>query len=115
MSRWLQTLLIALLGLIAGLFYGWRIAPVQYTNTTPDTLAPEYKNEYVLMVAETYQGTNDLALAARQLGLLGSAHPAQILAESLKNAAYSPQESERVQFLMDKIEDWQPALEESIP
>lgn len=115
MSRWLQTLLIALLGLAAGLFYGWRIAPVQYTNTTPNSLDPQYQNEYVLMVAESYQAQNDLDLAAHQLGLLGSAHPAEILAASLENADYSPKERGFVQFLMDEIDTWQPALGESTP
>jgi len=46
MSRWLQALLITLFGLAVGLFYGWRIAPVEYINTTPDTLDQSYKNEY---------------------------------------------------------------------
>ncbi len=115
MSRWLQTLLIALLGLAAGLFYGWRVAPVQYTNTTPDTLDQTYKNEYILMVAESYQATNDLALAARQLGLLGSAHPAEILAASLENADQTQQERELVQSLLDEMQAWQPALGESVP
>lgn len=115
MSRWLQALLIALLGLAAGLFYGWRIAPVEYVNTTPDTLHQDYKNEYTLMVAETFQNLGDLDLAARQLALLGSAHPAEIIQTSLDSATYSEHESEFIKALLDKMKAWQPSLGETIP
>lgn len=115
MSRWLQALLIGIFGLAAGLFYGWRIAPVEYVNTTPDTLAQNYKNEYTLMVAEAYQNHGDLDLSARQLALLGSEHPAQIVQNSLDDANYSENERELVTALLDKMEAWQPALGESAP
>lgn len=115
MSRWLQALLIALLGLAAGLFYGWRIAPVEYINTTPDTLHQDYKNEYTLMVAESFQNHGNLDLAARQLALLGSAHPAEIIQISLDSASYSEHESKLVKALLDEIKAWQPSLGETIP
>ncbi len=110
MSRWLQALLIAILGLGAGLFYGWRVAPVEYVDTTPDTLHPQYKSEYTLMVAETYQDTKDLDLAARQLALLGSAHPAEIIQEALDYNNFTEEEIEKLTTLLDEIEAWQPAL-----
>ncbi len=113
MSRWLQALLIAILGVIAGLFYGWRIAPVEYFDTTPDTLHQDYKNEYTLMVAEAYQGHGDLSLAARQLALLGSAHPAEFLQEALDHAAFTEEEIENLISLLDEIEAWQPDLGDS--
>ncbi|MBT3336593.1 MAG: hypothetical protein HN855_12185 [Anaerolineae bacterium] len=115
MSRWLQALLIAILGLVAGLFYGWRVAPVEYFDTTPDTLHSQYKSEYTLMVAETYQSTKDLELAARQLALLGSAHPAEIVQEALDYADFTPEENIKLAALLDKIEAWQPALGDSTP
>ena len=115
MSRWLQAVLIAILGLIAGLFYGWRIAPVEYINTTPDTLNQKYKNEYTLMVAEAYQSHGDLNLAARQLALLGSAHPAEIVQTSLDTADFNKQETEFITALLDQIEAWQSSLGESSP
>ena len=115
MSRWLQTLLIALLGLAGGLFYGWRIAPVEYVNTTPDTLRQDYKNEYILMVAEAFQSNNDPDLAARQLALLGSAHPAEIIQISLDTDIYSESDEKIVLFLLDEIKAWQPSLGESRP
>ena len=115
MSRWLQILLIAIFGLVAGLIYGWYVAPVEYVNTTPDTLHQSYKNEYTLMVAETYLAQRDPELAARQLALLGSAHPAEIIQTSLDSAEYSDEELERVNALLDEMEAWQPSLGESSP
>ena len=115
MSRWLQALLIGILGLAAGLFYGWRIAPVEYINTTPDTLAQNYKNEYTLMVAEAYQSHTDLDLSARQLALLDSAHPAEIIQTCLETNTYTDSEAILINALLDEIETWQPALGESTP
>ena len=115
MSRWLQALLIGILGLAAGLFYGWRIAPVEYVNTTPNTLHQDYKNEYVLMVAEAFLNHGELDLAARQLALLGSEHPAEIIQSSLDSAPYSEREMELVVILLDQIDAWQPSLGDLSP
>ena len=115
MSRWLQTLLIAILGLAAGLFYGWRIAPVEYIDTTPNTLHQNYKNEYILMIAETFQDHGDLDLAARQLALLGSEHPSEIIQTGLDANTYNESDLELVNALLDQIEAWQPSLGESTP
>ncbi len=115
MSRWLQALIIAIFGLAAGLFYGWRVAPVEYVNTTPDTLHQDYKNEYTLMVAEAFQRHGDLDLAARQLALLGSAHPAGIIQTSLDAANFSDKEIELLTALLDPIKAWQPSLGDTTP
>ena len=115
MSRWLQAFLIALIGLAAGLFYGWRVAPVEYINTTPDTLDQNYKNEYALMVAEAYQSHTDLDLSARQLALLGSAHPAEIIQTCLDAEIYNDEEQALVKAFLDEIETWQPSLGEATP
>lgn len=118
MPRWIQTLLIAVLGLVAGLIYGWNIAPVEYVDTTPDTLHAEYRSDYVLMVAEAYQSEGNLELAARRLALLGSAHPAEIAAKALAHIQENdPTETdvERLKKLIEDIKPWQPSLEEIAP
>ena len=51
MLRWFLFFLSIALGLAAGLYYGWVINPVEYVNTTPDTLRVDYQADYVLMVA----------------------------------------------------------------
>ena len=89
MPRWIQTLLLALLGLATGLIYGWNIAPVEYIDTTPDTLRTDYRADYALMVAEAYESEHNLDLAARQLALLDSDHPTEIAAQALEFAQTS--------------------------
>ena len=115
MPRWIQALLTLILGLIIGLIYGWKIAPVEYIDLAPNTLHAEYRTEYILMVAEAYQSENDLDLAARRLALLGSAAPAEIIAESLENGDYTQNESKIIKKLLGEIQTWQPTLTESKP
>lgn len=117
MPRWLQILLAALLGLIIGLFYGWRIAPVEYVDLAPNTLRADYRADYVLMVAEAYQQESDLDLAARRLASLGSAHPAEIIEENLsaKQSGYTQDEKDLINDLLGEIRAWQPSLVEETP
>ena len=115
MSRWIQTLLAAILGLAFGLFYGWRIAPVEYTDLAPNTLRADYRAEYTLMVAESYQNDKNLDLAARHLALLGSADPTEIIQEHLDTAEYTKEEIEILEELLSEIRAWQPSLAEPTP
>lgn len=115
MSRWIQALLALTLGLLLGLVYGWKIDPVEYVDLAPNALDPEYQAEYLLMVAEAYQGEKDLNLAAQRLALLGSAHPAEIINESLQKYAYTPAETALLEKLSKEIRAWQPALSTPSP
>jgi hypothetical protein len=64
-----------IVGLVAGLLYGWLIQPVEFVDTTPDSLRADYRTDYVLMVAEAFQAEQDLNLASRRLAVLGPAQP----------------------------------------
>lgn len=59
------------IGLAVGMIYGWIIRPVEYVNTSPDTLRVDYRADYVLMAAEAYAGDGDLTLAQVRLAALG--------------------------------------------
>jgi hypothetical protein len=76
MSRWILFLITIAIGLAAGLGYAWFVNPVQYVDTSPNTLRTDYKADYVLMVAETYQVDGDLGAAVRRLAALGEKSPA---------------------------------------
>ena len=115
MSRWLQILLVVLFGIIAGLLYGWYLAPVEYINTAPDSLHQDYKNEYILMVAEAYQSHSDLDIAARQLAQLGSEHPSEIIQISLEDTSFTKKELDFINALLEGFETWQPTFGESTP
>ncbi len=115
MSRWIQALLAATLGLVIGLFYGWRIAPVEYTDLAPNALHADYRNDYILMVAESYQKDNDLELAAHRLALLSSAPPVEIIEESLEFGGYAQGDAGKLENLLSEMRAWQPSLSESVP
>lgn len=71
------------IGLVIGLLYGWVIRPVEYVDTTPNTLRADYRSDYVLMIAETYSGDGDLDSALSRLALLGSQPPLEIVLEAI--------------------------------
>ena len=118
MPRWLPILLTTIIGLALGLVYGWIIEPVQYTDITPDALRIDYRTDYVLMVAEAYDTGNDPALAAEQLALLGSRHPAIIVGEAYNYAlqsGYPADDLSLLQVLAVDLQTWQPIPGTSIP
>jgi len=82
-SRLLTGLII---GLAAGLIYGWTLRPVEYIDTTPDSLRADYRTDYVLMVAEAYASDYDLDLAQMRLAALGPQPSADIVIEAINYA-----------------------------
>jgi len=118
MPRWILTLIFVILGIALGLVYGWVIAPVQYTDITPDGLRIDYRTDYVLMVAEAYRSEQDLALAARRLAVLGSQPPAQITEDAYNyahQAGYEASDLETIQELTVALDTWQPVPGTAIP
>jgi hypothetical protein len=71
MNRFLLLLIGALAGVFLGVWYGWSVSPITYTETSPNELRPEFRADYVLMVAETYSSDHDLGQAAVKLSRLG--------------------------------------------
>jgi len=118
MSRWIKFLIAIAVGLSLGLLYGWLVSPVEYIDTTPDTLRADYRLDYVLMVAETYQAERNLELAARRLAMLGSQPPADIVAGGLETAIQiGLPENDRtlIQELGTALLDWTPNSGSSPP
>ena len=118
MSRWLTPLIALLLGIAAGLLYGWVVSPVEYVDTTPDSLRPDYRADYVLMVAEAYQKEQDPGLAARRLALLGSQAPGEIAGQSLDAArglGFAESDVLLMQVLTTAMQAWQPPSGSSSP
>lgn len=71
------------LGIAAGVTYGWVVNPIQYTDTGPQTLGQDFKTDYVLMTAEIYRANGDPVLALARLAALGEEPTLQILDEAL--------------------------------
>jgi hypothetical protein len=72
------------LGLVLGLVYTWVIDPVQFYDTAPDRLREDLKQEYVVLISDTYAADGDWDAAQRRLADLGDpdiAHTVLQLAE----------------------------------
>ena len=118
MSRWTKFLIAVIVGAAAGLFYGWVVNPVEYVDIAPESLRVDYKTDYVLMVAEAYQVQHELGLAVRQLALLGSTAPTDIVANALSYALqhdYASQDLSLLQSLGEGLMTWNPNLEVPTP
>ena len=85
-KRLIWFLVMIVLGLAAGLVYGWLINPVKYVNTSAESLHPGYKADYVLMVAEIYKMDGDLPGAIQRLSLLGELPAQRLVADGLLTA-----------------------------
>lgn len=68
-------------GLALGFAIGWWLWPVQYTNTAPDVLRRDYRDDYVVMVATAYEVEKDLDQARQRLRLLDPQEPAAPVVE----------------------------------
>jgi hypothetical protein len=118
MSRWTKFLIAVAIGAAAGLFYGWVVNPVEYVDISPQNLRMDYKSDYVLMVAESYQVDHDLGLAVRQLALLGSTAPNAIVANALDYGlqhGYASQDLFLIQSLGEALSTWNPNMEIPTP
>jgi hypothetical protein len=87
---WLLGILIALLlGLGAGLAYAWIISPLNLTNSSPDLLRADFKDQYRSVVAASYAVTGNLPRAQARLSQLGDDNPIEALNAQAQRAAAS--------------------------
>jgi hypothetical protein len=71
MRRFFISLLAGLvLGVVAGLVYGWGISPIEYANGPVTALRQNYIEDYTVMVAEGYVADRDVDGAFQRLRLL---------------------------------------------
>ena len=75
-----------LIGLVLGLLVAWVLAPVEYVDTAPASLRPDFKDQYRGMIASAYLVTGDLGRAQSRLSLLGDVDPLQALTLQAQNA-----------------------------
>jgi hypothetical protein len=109
MTRWIRFFLAILVGVGLGLLYGWVIRPVDYVDTSPDTLRIDYKTDYILMVAEAYQGEGDLQLVIRRLALLGNVAPVEMVYEAIlfaEKAGYADADLAMMQTLLGALQTY---------
>jgi len=75
MKRGWLLLIGVLLGLGLGFLFGWGLWPVQYYDTSPAQLRADYQDEYLRLVALSYQVERDLPQARTRLAVMGYSAP----------------------------------------
>lgn len=106
MSRWVRFFIVIILGIALGLLYGWLVDPVDFINTTPNTLRTDYKADYVLMVAEIYSGDRDAESAVMRLTFLQDPTPVNSVENAMifaVDAGYSPEDLRKLRDLSDAL------------
>lgn len=89
------------IGIVLGLLYSWVLAPIEYVDTTPDTLRTDYQENYRLAIALAFQSTGDLARAQARLNLLGDEDAALALAEQAQHSRAAGGTVDEAQALAD--------------
>ena len=96
---------VILVGIGLGLLFGWLVSPVEYVDTSPDTLREDYRTDYVLMVAEAYKTENNLDLAEQRLAFLGGTPPAEMVVAALEYAVQVGYQAQDLELLRDLVND----------
>lgn len=86
MRRWFLFLIAVLVGVGGVLFYAWYVNPAAPDETTPDLMRVDFRSDYVLMVAEVFQGAADLGMADEQLTFLGEEPAIEIIDQAIRFA-----------------------------
>ncbi|MGE5248586.1 MAG: hypothetical protein ACM3QS_00095 [Bacteroidota bacterium] len=108
MRRFPWLLLFALiLGAGLGLLYSWVIAPVRYTNTSPDSLRPDFKEELRASIAAAYAATGNLERARARLALLGDPDIVQALNAQAQRMVAAGDSAPSVQQVVELAGDLQ--------
>ena len=118
MGRWIRFFIAVAIGAAAAMYYGWKVNPVQYPETTPETLRVDYKTDYVLMVAEAYRAEGDIDLAARRLALISTDKPLKAVTTAIQEAKNIPLPASDLvvmQTLEEALKDWSRVPVKDIP
>lgn len=103
----------AAVGIALGFAIGWWLWPVEYTNTAPQALRQDYRDNYVVMVATAFQVDGDLGQARQRLQTLDPADPAAPVVElggRLVKADASAEDILYLARLADALESLTPTL-----
>lgn len=109
MKSWQVILLLGVLGMgvVAGLAYGWLINPVEYIDTSMDSLRIDYQTDLVLMTAEVYSSDSDLTTAIQKLTLVRRDDIKGLMRDTVEYARqmnFSTQDIEKLILFKDSVD-----------
>lgn len=84
LTGWL--LLGLVLGLIGSLYYAWVVEPIVYTDASPVRFSDTYRQEYILLVSQSYALTDDWTQAQQRLQALDDPNLANTVGDLLDGA-----------------------------
>jgi hypothetical protein len=102
-----------LLGLGLGLYYGWIVRPPTHIIGDFPALRQDYKDDYVLMIAEAYSADSDLTQAQTRLAAAGLTDPGPqvaALAERFITAGRDTADIRRLAALASALGHTTPAI-----
>jgi len=105
-------------GLAAGIVYGWVIRPLNYSDVSPEQLRTDYRVDYVLMTAEVFRQEGDPARAAQQLAFLGNEPVIRYVQEAIitgNEMGYARADLELLGDLAAALQTWMPLQVENTP
>lgn len=106
-SQWIVLAIAGLIiGIFSGLVYGWLVDPVQYVDTSPNSLRIDYQTDIVLMAATIYSQEHDIQLASERLSLFGGSDLGSLLRECLDYAErmhFSTQDITYIKLLIEAV------------
>ena len=106
--RFIFFFLAILVGVGAGLAFGWMMMPpAAPTNAPLDSLRADFKTDLVLMVAEEFQAEPDSMQALTQLDRLDESDPITLLGNSIQYAqgiGYPEEDLTLMQNLLNSID-----------
>jgi len=85
-NRLVGFIIAIVVGIAAGLIYGWVINPAGVKNTSLESLRDDYKADYVLMVAESYASDSNLPGAVERLEALSNSDAITAVQQALITA-----------------------------
>jgi hypothetical protein len=100
-----ESLLALVAGIAVGLTYAWVIAPVQYIDTSPNTLRSDFKDYFRTVIAASYTATHNLDRARARLALLGDSDPVEALTAQAQRMLASGASYQVVQDVADLASD----------
>ncbi len=99
-------LLGLLIGLSGALYYARIVAPVVYTDAAPARFSDAYKDEYLLLVSQTYAADGEWGKAERRLNALGEPDLPALITELLEGylrEQKSPKTIRAVALMAEKL------------
>ncbi len=112
-KRLVWFLIVIALGIAGGITYGWMVNPVKFVDTPLHSLRTDYKADYVLMVAESYQKEQDLAIAVLDLRRLQDEDPIRLVQQAVitgKELGYGSRDMEVLGKLLVDLQSTTPGI-----